>query len=150
MIGIACRFPGGADTPNKFWDLLTEGVDAIVQAPPSRWEAYDFLDKDLKTPGKMYTAQGGFLKDDIEQIAKYDPEMRFRQLTGMTAKLVSLYKDTRYCHSILVNMFLTYLNCVFESYWFSREGTHAFQPMPWSMLVSCNCDFKSVYIKGKC
>src|SRR5512137_2858808 len=28
------------------------------------------------------------LKDDIEQIAKYDPEMRFRQLTGMTAKLV--------------------------------------------------------------
>ena len=67
MIGIACRFPGGADTPNKFWDLLTEGVDAIVQAPPSRWEAYDFLDKDLKTPGKMYTAQGGFLKDDIEQ-----------------------------------------------------------------------------------
>ena len=67
MIGIACRFPGGADTPNKFWDLLTEGVDAIVQAPPSRWEAYDFLDKDLKAPGKMYTAQGGFLKEDIEQ-----------------------------------------------------------------------------------
>ena len=67
MIGIACRFPGGADTPSKFWNLLTEGVDAIVQAPPSRWEAYDFLDKDLKTPGKMYTAQGGFLEEDIEQ-----------------------------------------------------------------------------------
>ncbi len=67
MIGIACRFPGGADTPNKFWDLLTEGVDAIVQAPSSRWEAYDFLDKDLKTPGKMYTAQGGFLNEDIEK-----------------------------------------------------------------------------------
>jgi acyl transferase domain-containing protein/acyl carrier protein len=67
MIGIACRFPGGADTPNKFWDLLTEGIDAIVQAPSSRWEAYDFLDKDLKAPGKMYTAQGGFLKEDIEQ-----------------------------------------------------------------------------------
>ena len=28
------------------------------------------------------------LKDDIDQIAKYDPEMRFRQLTGMTARLV--------------------------------------------------------------
>ena len=67
MIGIACRFPGGADTPDKFWKLLTEGVDAIVEAPPSRWEAQDFLDQDLKTPGKMYTAQGGFLKEDIEQ-----------------------------------------------------------------------------------
>ncbi|MEI8399417.1 MAG: beta-ketoacyl synthase N-terminal-like domain-containing protein, partial [Alcaligenaceae bacterium] len=67
MIGIACRFPGGADTPSKFWKLLTEGVDAIVQAPPSRWDAHDFLDQDLKTPGKMYTAQGGFLKEDIEQ-----------------------------------------------------------------------------------
>ena len=67
MIGIACRFPGGADTPNKFWQLLTEGVDAVVQAPPSRWDAHDFLDQDLKTPGKMYTAQGGFLKEDLEQ-----------------------------------------------------------------------------------
>jgi len=67
MIGIACRFPGGADTPSKFWKLLTEGVDAVVQAPPSRWDAHDFLDQGLKTPGKMYTAQGGFLKEDIEQ-----------------------------------------------------------------------------------
>ena len=67
MIGIACRFPGGADTPDKFWELLNEGVDAIVQAPPSRWDAHDFLDQDLKSPGKMYTAQGGFLKEDLEQ-----------------------------------------------------------------------------------
>ena len=28
------------------------------------------------------------LKDDVEQIAKYDPEMRFRRLTGVTAQLV--------------------------------------------------------------
>ncbi|MGE5799695.1 MAG: TRAP transporter permease, partial [Syntrophaceae bacterium] len=28
------------------------------------------------------------LKDDIEQIAKYDPEMRFRHLTGITARLI--------------------------------------------------------------
>ena len=67
IIGMACRFPGGANTPEKFWDVLNQGVDAIIEAPASRWNAQDFLDADSKKPGKMYTAQGGFLQEDIEQ-----------------------------------------------------------------------------------
>jgi acyl transferase domain-containing protein len=30
IIGIGCRFPGGANSPEAFWKLLRDGVDAIT------------------------------------------------------------------------------------------------------------------------
>lgn len=36
VIGIACRFPQ-ADGPRAFWRLLSDGVDAVIDAPESRW-----------------------------------------------------------------------------------------------------------------
>nr|AAF62885.1 EpoF [Sorangium cellulosum] len=36
IIGIGCRFPGGADTPEAFWELLDSGRDA-VQPLDRRW-----------------------------------------------------------------------------------------------------------------
>ncbi len=39
IIGMGCRFPGGANTPAEFWRVLHEGVDTITGIPPSRWDA---------------------------------------------------------------------------------------------------------------
>ena len=39
IIGIGCRFPGGADSPAKLWKLLESGVDAITPVPAGRWDA---------------------------------------------------------------------------------------------------------------
>ncbi|MEO8356701.1 MAG: beta-ketoacyl synthase N-terminal-like domain-containing protein [Chloroflexota bacterium] len=36
IIGIGCRFPGGADNPEKFWQLLVNEVDAITDIPSER------------------------------------------------------------------------------------------------------------------
>ncbi|MDH6079646.1 acyltransferase domain-containing protein [Chrysosporum ovalisporum FSS-45] len=69
IIGMGCRFPG-ADTPEAFWKLLHNGVDAIQEMPKSRWDIDDYYDPTPATPGKMYTRFGGFL----DQIAAFDPE----------------------------------------------------------------------------
>ncbi|WP_394845470.1 acyltransferase domain-containing protein [Pendulispora brunnea] len=39
IVGMACRFPGGADSPEAFWRLLRDGVDATGPAPSDRWDA---------------------------------------------------------------------------------------------------------------
>src|SRR2546428_12815925 len=46
IIGIGCRFPGGADSPEKFWRLLCDGVDAITPIPVDRWHVPAFSDPD--------------------------------------------------------------------------------------------------------
>ncbi len=37
IVGMACRFPG-AENVEAFWRLLRDGVDAITEVPPGRWE----------------------------------------------------------------------------------------------------------------
>lgn len=69
IIGMGCRFPGGASTPQAFWNLLHQGIDAIAEVPQDRWSINDYYDPDPETPGKMYTRDGGF----VEQIQEFDP-----------------------------------------------------------------------------
>ena len=38
IVGIGCRFPGGADDPDALWALLRDGVDAIGEVPADRWD----------------------------------------------------------------------------------------------------------------
>ncbi|MDY6949882.1 MAG: SDR family NAD(P)-dependent oxidoreductase [Thermodesulfobacteriota bacterium] len=61
IIGMACRFPGGANSLDAFWSLLQDGVDAISQVPLSRWDMNRFYDPDHEKPGRLSTRNGGFL-----------------------------------------------------------------------------------------
>lgn len=65
IVGMACRFPGGADTPERFWDLLAAGADAVKEVPRSRWDLDRYYDPNPDAPGKVYTRQGAFL-DNVE------------------------------------------------------------------------------------
>ncbi|MEM8804478.1 MAG: beta-ketoacyl synthase N-terminal-like domain-containing protein [Cyanobacteria bacterium P01_G01_bin.38] len=61
IVGMGCRFPGGAETPEAFWDLLHQGKDAVVKVPADRWDAEAYYDADPYAPGKVYTREAGFL-----------------------------------------------------------------------------------------
>ena len=36
IVGMGCRFPGGANSPAAFWRLLIDGVDGIAELPADR------------------------------------------------------------------------------------------------------------------
>jgi acyl transferase domain-containing protein len=61
IVGIGCRFPGGANSPGLFRDLLNQGFDAIGPVPPDRWNIDEYYDPDPTAAGKMYVREGGFL-----------------------------------------------------------------------------------------
>ena len=61
VIGIGCRLPGGADTPDEFWQLLRDGGNGIVGVPAERWDADTFYAEDHSIPGTIVSKQGGFL-----------------------------------------------------------------------------------------
>ncbi|NEQ80604.1 MAG: acyltransferase domain-containing protein, partial [Moorea sp. SIO2I5] len=69
IVGMACRFPGGANDPSTYWSLLHDGIDAITPVPPDRWDVNAYYDPEPGVPGKAYTKEGGF----IDQVDQFDP-----------------------------------------------------------------------------
>ena len=65
IVGMACRFPGGANSPEEYWNILRDGVDAISKVPTGRWDNESLFSEDPSEAGKICTAYGGFI-DDVE------------------------------------------------------------------------------------
>ncbi|MER6130357.1 beta-ketoacyl synthase N-terminal-like domain-containing protein, partial [Streptomyces sp. NPDC001795] len=61
IVGLGCRFPGGADTPEEFWRLLADGRDTVADFPADRgWDLDGVFDAAGGT-GTTYARQGAFL-----------------------------------------------------------------------------------------
>ncbi|GAA6617368.1 hypothetical protein NUACC26_031780 [Scytonema sp. NUACC26] len=70
IIGMGCRFPGGVDSPETFWQLLCNGVDAITEVPKDRWDLDTYYNSNPNKPGKISTKYGGF----VDRLREFDPQ----------------------------------------------------------------------------
>jgi polyketide synthase 5 len=70
VIGMACRLPGGIDSPQRFWEALLRGEDHVTKVPIDRWDAEEYYDPEPGVPGRSVSKWGAFLND----IAGFDAD----------------------------------------------------------------------------
>ena len=82
IVGMSCRFPGGVTTPDEYWRLLVDQIDAITEVPPERWNKDVLFSEDRQKAGKTYSRWGGFL----DTVDRFDP--LFFRLSPREADLI--------------------------------------------------------------
>src|ERR1700733_10062025 len=70
VIGMACRLPGGIDSPEQLWEAVLRGDDLITEIPADRWDADEYYDPEPGVPGRSVSKWGSFLDD----VAGFDSE----------------------------------------------------------------------------
>ena len=55
IVGIGCRFPGGAHDADSFWSLVMERRDAVTEVQTDRWDVATIYDPDPLAAGKTGT-----------------------------------------------------------------------------------------------
>ena len=71
VLGMGCRLPGGIESPDQFWQLLSEGREAIAEIPRDRWDLQLHHDADPRLPLHQHVRRAG-LVDGIDQ---FDPAL---------------------------------------------------------------------------
>ncbi|KUI02474.1 type I polyketide synthase [Mycobacterium sp. IS-3022] len=63
VIGMACRLPGGIESPEQLWEALLRGDDLVTEIPSDRWDADDYYDPEPGVPGRSVSKWGAFIDD---------------------------------------------------------------------------------------
>ncbi len=67
VVGIACRFPGGANDPSSYWNLLFAGLNVTRDIPKERFDTEPWYDPQRPRAGHMYTRAAALLDQPVDQ-----------------------------------------------------------------------------------
>lgn len=65
IVGSACRFPGGASSPSKLWELLREPRNIVQEIPATRFDIEAFYHPDSQHHGVRRQHETSELQDLI-------------------------------------------------------------------------------------
>jgi len=65
VVGMGCRFPGGCDTPERYWSFLLDNGIGVREVPEDRWSAEEYYDPTPGRSGKIYVRESNFLERDV-------------------------------------------------------------------------------------
>ena len=96
VIGMACRLPGGIDSPEQLWEALLAGADLVTEVPADRWDADEYYDPERGVPGRTVSRWGAFIDDiagfdapffglDDQRATAIDPQHRLLMETSWEA-----------------------------------------------------------------
>ncbi|CAJ0552622.1 Ff.00g007000.m01.CDS01 [Fusarium sp. VM40] len=68
VVGSACRFPGGASSPSKLWDLLKQPKDCLREFPKDRLNLEAFYNKDGEHHGATDVCNKGYLLEEDSRV----------------------------------------------------------------------------------
>jgi hypothetical protein len=63
IVGMACRLPGGATDPEKFWEVLDKGLDVHQRIPADRFDVDTHYDPNGKRMNASWTQYGCFIDE---------------------------------------------------------------------------------------
>jgi acyl transferase domain-containing protein len=70
IVGMACRYPGGLNSPDDLWRAVSEGRDLVSDLPTDRgWDIdslYNLVNPGGDVDGAPYARSGGFVSDITE------------------------------------------------------------------------------------
>ncbi|WP_247607960.1 beta-ketoacyl synthase N-terminal-like domain-containing protein [Streptomyces sp. SS52] len=89
VVAMSCRYPGGVNSPEDLWDLVSSGTDAVSGFPTDRgWDLDALRDAGVDARGHSVSQQGGFLDGVADFDAGFFGVSRARRLHDPQQRLL--------------------------------------------------------------
>ncbi|MEM7125059.1 MAG: SDR family NAD(P)-dependent oxidoreductase [Chloroflexota bacterium] len=139
IIGVGCRFPGDSQTPEQYWRMLTEGVDAVVPMPDHRRAYPEYAEYLPPCYGgfldRIDTFDSTFFRISPREATMIDPQQRLLlEVTWEALESAAIVPDTLF--NSLTGVFVGISNYEYATYALNHEAYSAEDELHWMTGLS--------------